>query len=93
MGNQFLPGLGGGYDNLGFVPLNLNTVPGEQFLTISVAACPGDVDGDGTVGVTDFLALLAAWGPNPGHPADLNGDGEVSVLDFLALLANWGPCP
>ncbi len=26
-------------------------------------ACPGDADGDGTVGITDFLALLAAWGP------------------------------
>jgi hypothetical protein len=55
--------------------------------------CPGDLDGDGEVGVTDFLAMLAAWGPNPGHPADLNGDGEVNVTDFLELLAVWGPCP
>jgi hypothetical protein len=54
---------------------------------------PGDLDGDGIVGVADFLALLAAWGPNPGNPADLNGDGVVGVHDFLALLAAWGPCP
>ena len=27
--------------------------------------CPADVDGDGTVGITDFLDLLAAWGPCP----------------------------
>jgi hypothetical protein len=55
--------------------------------------CPGDVNADGEVGVNDFLAMLAAWGPNPGHPADLDGDGTVGVVDFLQLLASWGPCP
>jgi len=54
----------------------------------------GDLDGDGTVGVTDFLALLAAWGPCPGPcppscPADLDGDCAVGITDFLLLLANW----
>ncbi|MHC4217887.1 MAG: hypothetical protein ACYSU7_05460 [Planctomycetota bacterium] len=55
--------------------------------------CPWDLDDSGDVGVVDFLALLAAWGPNPGHPADFNCDGNVDVLDFLELLASWGPCP
>jgi hypothetical protein len=56
--------------------------------------CPWDVDDDGMVGVTGFLALLAAWGPQElGHPADFDDDGFVGILDFLALLANWGPCP
>jgi hypothetical protein len=55
--------------------------------------CPWDLDGDGDVGVTDFLALLAAWGPNPGDPADFDGDDIVGITDFLALLAAWGPCP
>jgi len=55
--------------------------------------CPWDLDDGGTVGITDFLALLAAWGPNPGHPADFDDDGFVGINDFLALLANWGPCP
>ncbi|MHC4209386.1 MAG: dockerin type I domain-containing protein, partial [Planctomycetota bacterium] len=59
----------------------------------SPPGCPGDINGDGEVGVLDFLDLLAAWGPNAGHPADLDGDGEVGVTDFLALLAAWGPCP
>jgi hypothetical protein len=55
--------------------------------------CPADLDDDGQIGITDFLALLSAWGPNLGHPADLDGDGDVGITDFLLLLANWGPCP
>jgi hypothetical protein len=58
-----------------------------------LCSCLWDLDGDGGVGIVDFLMLLAAWGPNPGHPADFNCDGVVNVQDFLALLANWGPCP
>ena len=58
-----------------------------------ISACTGDIDGDGTVGINDFLALLAAWGPNPGHPADLDGDDIVGIVDFLTLLGAWGPCP
>jgi len=55
--------------------------------------CTGDVDGSGAVDTVDFLALLGAWGPNPGHPADLDGSGFVDTVDFLALLGAWGPCP
>ena len=57
------------------------------------AGCVGDIDGDGLVGINDFLELLAAWGPNPGHPADFDGDNIVGINDFLTLLAAWGPCP
>ncbi|MHC4140315.1 MAG: choice-of-anchor Q domain-containing protein [Planctomycetota bacterium] len=54
-----------------------------------------DLDGGGTVGVTDFLDLLAAWGPCPqpcvpSCPADFDGNCVVGVTDFLILLANWG---
>ncbi len=55
--------------------------------------CLWDLDGSGTVGAADLLALLAAWGPNIGHPADFDGDGMVGSSDLLALLINWGPCP
>ncbi len=66
---------------------------GDGVTVLTGPSCPGDVDGSGAVDTVDFLALLAAWGPNPGHPANLNGDDVVDTIDFLALLANWGPCP
>lgn len=51
--------------------------------------CAGDLDGDSDVGVSDLLALLAAWGTPAG---DVNGDGATDVADLLALLSAWGPC-
>ncbi len=60
---------------------------------VRIDMCQWDVNDNGDVGINDFLDLLAAWGPNPGHPADFDGDGQVGITDFLALLANWGPCP
>lgn len=45
---------------------------------------------DGTVGISDLLALLAQWGlPTP---CDFDGGG-VGMTDLLGLLARWGPCP
>ena len=52
----------------------------------------GDVDGDGLVGITDFLLVLAAWGACGdcnACPADLTGDCMVGIDDFLLLLAAW----
>ncbi|MCZ6492796.1 MAG: hypothetical protein O6933_01830, partial [Planctomycetota bacterium] len=57
------------------------------------APCPWDLDGTGSVGILDLLALLAVWGTDPGGPPDFDGDGTVGILDLLTLLANWGPCP
>ncbi len=54
---------------------------------------PGDLDGDCSVGIADFLDLLLAWGPCAdcdGCPADLDDDCNVGIVDFLTLLANWG---
>jgi len=58
------------------------------------AACPWDCgDGDGTVGIVDFLALLAQWGI-VGAPCDLGlGAPGVGIEEFLDLLASWGACP
>ncbi len=51
---------------------------------------PGDLDGDGIVGVTDLLQLLGAWGECVACPEDLDGDDRVGVTDLLFLLAHWG---
>jgi subtilisin family serine protease len=59
----------------------------------ALALGAGDLNLDGTVGVVDFLMLLAAWGPCPFDDdclADLDGDGTVGVGDFLFMLENWG---
>lgn len=47
---------------------------------------PADVDGDGTVGFGDLLAVLAAFG-TAGGPADVDGSGTVDFGDLLAVLA------
>ena len=55
-------------------------------------SCPWDCgDGDGVVGIVDFLALLAEWNLVD-TPCDFDGAG-VGIVDFLKLLAGWGPCP
>ena len=68
------------------------SLPATIKLRITILECanPYNVSGDCGVGLDDFLDLLAAWGPNPGHPADFDGDGFVSITDFLDLLAAWG---
>lgn len=55
--------------------------------------CPADLDGDGSVGTSDLLTLLAAWGSDPGGPPDLDGNGTVSTGDLLLLVGAWGACP
>ena len=70
-------------------------LPTTVKVRVTAQACANayNVSGDCGVGIVDFLDLLAAWGPNPGHPADYDGDDFVGITDFLALLANWGDSP
>ena len=69
-----------------------NSAAGESYVVFGPSSsCPWDcADGDGNVGIVDFLALLADWG-GPGA-CDFNGGG-VGITDFLELLGHWGPCP
>lgn len=79
------------------VPVAGDAVPGWGTEPGDFMRCPGDVDGDGTVGVVDFLELLQGWGMCLEAPkrcrTDLDGNGMINVVDVLELLANWGPCP
>ncbi len=63
--------------------------------------CPWDCDGsgDGSVNVTDLLALLAQYDPQApgvcdgGESCDYDGNGCVDVTDLLELLAHYTTDP
>jgi hypothetical protein len=53
---------------------------------------PGDLDGDGFVGIADLNIVLGNWNQNvpPGDPlADPSGDGFVGIEDLNTVLGNW----
>ncbi len=61
-------------------------------------ACPGDVDDDGDVDLSDLAELLAAYGACEGDPnynpnADFDNSGCVDLSDLAALLGNYGSGP
>ena len=72
----------------------LDTKPGfmmsfARTTHIATYVDPGDVDGNGTVDVSDLLTLLEQFGSCQDCLADLNADGEVDVVDLLQILADW----
>ncbi len=75
------------------VELTVTTGEGGGIAGGDADAFACDLDGDGTVGTTDLLLLLGAWGLDPGGPPDFDGDGNVGTSDLIELLGNWGPCP
>ncbi|MBL0926039.1 MAG: hypothetical protein IBJ11_00090 [Phycisphaerales bacterium] len=60
--------------------------------------CPGDVDGNCSVGANDLTRLLVAFGSTAGPPpspawdaaADLDRNGSVGANDLTILLVNFG---
>ena len=54
-------------------------------------ACPGDLDGDGQVAVTDVLLFLSDFGcMDAPCVGDATGDGLTNVDDLLLMLSNFG---
>ncbi|MCA9305758.1 MAG: hypothetical protein R3B46_03190 [Phycisphaerales bacterium] len=63
-----------------------------EFQGVTVAPCPGDIDGSGSVDIDDLNALLGAWDSNVGmgDPRDLAGDdGLVDTDDLNVVLSHW----
>jgi hypothetical protein len=54
--------------------------------------CPGDLDRDGRVGLSDLVAVLGTFGPCTGCAEDLDGDGAVDAADVAVVLGVWGVC-
>lgn len=53
--------------------------------------CPGDGDGDNSIGPLDLTGLMITFG-GADATYDLNGNGTVDVRDLIQMLRTWGPC-
>lgn len=82
--------------NATFVPYEYNTT--NNFLVGPVQArikMPGDIDGDGTVGLSDLVILAKAYNAKVGNPlynieADIDLSGQVDLADLVTLAINYG---
>ena len=55
--------------------------------------CPGDLDGDGDVDLSDLATLLGNYGMTSGavyENGDLDEDGDVDLSDLAAMLGYYG---
>ncbi|HVZ93093.1 MAG TPA: hypothetical protein VG797_01140 [Phycisphaerales bacterium] len=54
-------------------------------------ACPGDIDGDNLVGLSDVAQIIQCWGQpascNAG--ADLDASGSIGLGDIAGVIQNW----
>ena len=69
------------------------TINGETHAFLLSPVCPGDLDGDGGVGLSDLATLLSNFGTPAGanpEDGDLDGDGDVDLSDLANLLSNFG---
>lgn len=88
------PGNGDNVDMLDFLPCADLRACIEDW-AIGTPPCPGDVDGDSDIDLTDLSLLLSAYGFGTGDPAynpaaDFNHNGVIDLPDLSILLANFG---
>lgn len=81
----------------GFIAATADGVAGTFALLLRPAGaeCPGDIDGSGSVELSDLALLLSNFGATgPGADGDLDADGDVDLADLAALLSAFGSaCP
>jgi len=101
--SQWLPGIGGEAEHLGFAPF-LPVVPGTQHAPVTTApstcadtGCLGDANSDEVVDFDDLVSVLANWGAiyvPVGGPGDANRNGVVDFDDIVEVLSRWlESCP
>ena len=57
-------------------------------------SCPGDLNGNYLIDVSDLLGMLSEFGCSSNCNDDLDGDGTIGIGDLLILLGGLGlPCP
>jgi len=68
----------------------------ELVLRPQDGACPGDIDGSGSVDIEDLLLVIGQWGNDceggEACNADMDGDLDIDVDDLVALIGYWGSC-
>ncbi len=72
---------------------DVSVVAGLSLGTVTLFG--GDVTGDDSINIQDFLALRQSFGTSSGQPgfnpnADLDGNGSVGIGDFVVLRTNFG---
>ncbi len=71
-----------------YVPYGLSGTPGGVMAL--AAACPGDCDGDGNVGVSELIRIVGwALGDSDGvgcSSCDRNGDNEVAINEIITAV-------
>ncbi|HVZ94644.1 MAG TPA: choice-of-anchor tandem repeat NxxGxxAF-containing protein [Phycisphaerales bacterium] len=108
--NDSSPVFGGGVsiNNNGDVAFNAALTPPENnqiewgtgtFVArahFPVPACPGDANGDRSVGLADIAMIIQQWGQTVpvGTGGDVNADGAVGLPDIAVVIQNWAlECP
>lgn len=85
-----------GLNNAGQIAFFARLTDGRGVMMVASPAtlpCPGDVNGDQTVDLSDLAILLAHFGTPSGATladGDLDGDGDVDLADLALHLANFG---
>jgi len=73
------------------LPVNLSTFDSA---TVSASLVNGDVDGDNSVSIFDYIDLSGSFDKATGDAgfdaeADLDGDGAVTIFDYIILSNNF----
>ena len=62
-----------------------------EYISSGGTTKPRDVNGDGSVNITDISALLSAYGQTGSSlAADLDKNGSVNIADLSIILTNYG---